>query len=327
MLVEIIILILVNFFLFKKIKFIGKKLNLVDSPDGNLKFHKNTSFTVGGLIFLINISIILVLSYFENKSFFNIENELIFYGIFTLIFLVGFLDDKNNLSPNLKLILLTFLISFCLLIEPGNKINSLYFSSIDLNISVENYSFFFTLLCYLLFLNAVNMFDGINLQLGLYVFTGLIYLFVFNQNFQFLYLFIFIFFFLICNFDGKIFMGDNGSLSLAFFFSYLFINNYNLGNFNGVEQIFIYMAIPGIDMFRLFIVRLIYKKNPFKGDNNHLHHLLSKSYGEKKAAIYIFLLIFFSICLSFLNFFLSLFSIIIIYSCILFFTKKVINDF
>ena len=82
------------------------------------------------------------------------------------------------------------------------------------------------------------------------------------------------------------------------------------------------MAIPGIDMLRLFIVRLINKKNPFKGDNNHLHHILNKSFGEKKAAIYIFLLIVFSIILSFFNFFLSLLSMIIIYSCLLVFTKK-----
>ena len=166
------------------------------------------------------------------------------------------------------------------------------------------------------------MFDGINLQLGLYAILGLIYLFIYNQNFQYFFLFIFFIYFLIWNFNGKIFMGDNGSLSLAFFFSYLFINNYNLGNFESAEQIFIYMAIPGIDMLRLFIVRLANKKNPFKGDNNHLHHILNKSFGEKKAAIFIFLLIIFSIILSFFNFFISLLSIIIIYSYLLISTMK-----
>ena len=54
-------------------------------------------------------------------------------------------------------------------------------------------------------------------------------------------------------------MGDNGSLSLAFFFFYLFINNYKLGNFQSIEQIFIYMAIQELTC-RLFIVRLINKK-------------------------------------------------------------------
>ena len=34
--------------------------------------------------------------------------------------------------------------------------------------------------------------------------------------------------------------------------------------------------IPGIDMLRLFIFRIKNKKNPFSGDNNHIHHLLLK---------------------------------------------------
>ena len=32
------------------------------------------------------------------------------------------------------------------------------------------------------------------------------------------------------------------------------------------------MMLPGIDMLRLFLERIL-KKNPFKGDRNHLHHL------------------------------------------------------
>lgn len=32
--------------------------------------------------------------------------------------------------------------------------------------------------------------------------------------------------------------------------------------------------IPGLDMLRLFIKRILNKRNPFKADQNHLHHLL-----------------------------------------------------
>jgi hypothetical protein len=49
--------------------------------------------------------------------------------------------------------------------------------------------------------------------------------------------------------------------------------------------------IPGIDMFRLFCLRLYNKKNPFKGDLNHLHHLLIKSFDLKYALIIYLLLI------------------------------------
>ena len=36
--------------------------------------------------------------------------------------------------------------------------------------------------------------------------------------------------------------------------------------------------IPGIDMLRLFIQRLLNKRNPFSGDTEHLHHYLIKKY-------------------------------------------------
>ena len=32
------------------------------------------------------------------------------------------------------------------------------------------------------------------------------------------------------------------------------------------------MAIPGLDMFRLFCSRVLNGKNPFVADKNHLHH-------------------------------------------------------
>jgi len=57
----------------------------------------------------------------------------------------------------------------------------------------------------------------------------------------------------------------------------LIINNYNneliLRNFP-VEDIFIILMLPGIDMLRVFIVRMLKKKNPFSSDRNHLHYLL-----------------------------------------------------
>ena len=36
------------------------------------------------------------------------------------------------------------------------------------------------------------------------------------------------------------------------------------------------MLLPGLELIRLFIIRLASKRNPFSGDRNHLHHLLLK---------------------------------------------------
>ena len=46
--------------------------------------------------------------------------------------------------------------------------------------------------------------------------------------------------------------------------------------------------VPGIDMLRLFIQRLLNKQNPFYGDRNHIHHLLLKKYGYNKTIFFFF---------------------------------------
>ena len=51
--------------------------------------------------------------------------------------------------------------------------------------------------------------------------------------------------------------------------------------------------LPGIDMFRLFIERLINKQNPFKPDRNHFHHLLQKKISNIKLLFFYFGLIVF----------------------------------
>ena len=39
--------------------------------------------------------------------------------------------------------------------------------------------------------------------------------------------------------------------------------------------------LPGLDMLRLFIIRIINKKNPFKPDTFHIHHLILKKLNSK----------------------------------------------
>ena len=61
----------------------------------------------------------------------------------------------------------------------------------------------------------------------------------------------------------------------------MIIKFYNSSNNFVCEEIFILMMLPGIDMTRLFIERMI-RKNPLKADKNHLHHLLLKSFNSTK---------------------------------------------
>ena len=64
------------------------------------------------------------------------------------------------------------------------------------------------------------------------------------------------------------------------------INKYNISDTNlSSENIFLIFMIPGVDMFRLFCQRLYNKKNPFKGDLDHFHHLLIRKLNLKLSII------------------------------------------
>ena len=50
------------------------------------------------------------------------------------------------------------------------------------------------------------------------------------------------------------------------------------------------LLIPGLELIRVFFIRLINKKNPFKGNKNHLHHyLIEKTNLTNSLLIFIFL--------------------------------------
>ena len=88
-------------------------------------------------------------------------------------FFIGFYDDKKGLMANLKLIIITLLIVVLLIIDEDLNISNLTFYL--KNISTSN-AIPFTALCFIIFINAFNMFDGIDLQASLYSFVLIIVL-------------------------------------------------------------------------------------------------------------------------------------------------------
>ena len=60
--------------------------------------------------------------------------------------------------------------------------------------------------------------------------------------------------FLVFNFQNKIFLGDSGTHILAFIISYVIIKSHNIEQSFSPEEIFIILSIPGLDMFRLFLL-------------------------------------------------------------------------
>jgi UDP-GlcNAc:undecaprenyl-phosphate GlcNAc-1-phosphate transferase len=125
------------------------------------------------------------------------------------------------------------------------------------------------------------MFDGINLQIFFY--TAIILIIFLFKNINLLLIFSFLLtnsFFGILNYKNRIFLGNSGTLFNSFLISILIIYFYKEGNFF-VDEIFVILMLPGIDMFRLFLQRIFKKKNPFLPDRLHIHHLLVNIYGYK----------------------------------------------
>ena len=84
------------------------------------------------------------------------------------------------------------------------------------------------------------------------------------------------------------------------------------------------MLVPGLELIRLAVLRLLKRQHPFAGDRLHLHHLMSDIYGYKKALVYIFLIISLPILLDY--FFISTFAAIII-SIIVYFSFLLFRRF
>jgi UDP-GlcNAc:undecaprenyl-phosphate/decaprenyl-phosphate GlcNAc-1-phosphate transferase len=283
--------IIFNFFLtliiFFCLKPISKIINIFDKPDKR-KIHKNPIPAIGGIIIFFILLINLII-------FNNLEKEI--FLLASLFMLIGIIDDAIKISPNIRLLILSILSFVFLSYFKDFNIEFLHVENIG-KINLNNYSIFFTVLSLLLFQNAMNMIDGIN---GL---SGSIFLIIFIfiatkigfSSFFILIIFVIIIF-LIFNIMNKIFMGDAGIYFLSILSGLIIIDMSN-NNLIYSEEIFLLMMLPGIDMLRLFFLRIINKKNPFNPDKLHIHHMLfNKLKSKAKTALTIIMIYGFPILL------------------------------
>ena len=68
------------------------------------------------------------------------------------------------------------------------------------------------------------------------------------------------------------------------------MKSYNY-NFLSTDLIMVIFFLPAIDLIRLFIIRLIFLKNPFIGDRNHFHHILTLLFNENIFSVNLILLL------------------------------------
>ena len=315
-LILIFAILTINLFFFKFFIKLFLKIKIYDEPDFLRKIHKINVPLVGGTIFILNIFLYFLTKIFLLEiSFFDGYREIVgfLFGAI-LIFLVGLYDDRYSLKPNTKLILIAIIVATSVNISDTFQVNYINFLFYENTIYLKNFGIIFTIFCFLVFLNAFNMMDGINGLSVTYFIICLIYLVLLNNNFNF---FLFLFFpaviFLFFNFQNKVFLGDSGSLLLGFILSCIFIKFHN-EQYIYADQIVLLMIIPGIDMLRVAINRVIKKQHPFKADQSHLHHLILKKYSPKVSYSVIITLVGITALMSqiFTNKFINLSQIIVI---------------
>ena len=290
----LIISLIINFLIFIFFKKITKYFNVLDYPDKKRKFQKDPVYLLGGTFIFVNVILIAIFNFIYTDFIFtefnsNRENFAFMFGIFSF-YLYGLYDDKYNLSANAKLIIPIVIILFVLYLDNDLLISNIYFSFLNHSIELKSFSLIFTVLCFLLFVNALNMFDGVNLQASSYCVLFFL-IFILKGVFNDLSLIIIISLILIIYYNSrnKIFLGESGIQQLAFVITFIILKSTKKDpTVLYADEIFLIMSVPGLDMFRLFLMRLINGKHPFKPDNFHLHHLMGKIFNKFQTFILTF---------------------------------------
>lgn len=259
--------------------------------------HKNIATRSGG------VSIFLIL--FIISSYFYLDGKTLFdYSLIvplSILALVGLYDDLNNIDYKLKFIFQ--IIAAKIIIDNGLIIDNLH-GVIGIYELSRLASQLLTIFIIVAIINSINFIDGID---GL----ALSIIIVFILSFEFFSMHITPFrsislilipslivlsFF---NFkkEKKVFLGDSGSHFLggiaSVYVVYVLSNDYIIKPVYDLHKVLFIISIftyPIIDMIRIFFIRLLNKKSPFKADQNHLHHLiLSKTKSHFKTTFFIIL--------------------------------------
>jgi UDP-GlcNAc:undecaprenyl-phosphate/decaprenyl-phosphate GlcNAc-1-phosphate transferase len=108
----------------------------------------------------------------------------------------------------------------------------------------------------------------------------------------------------------KIFMGDTGSLLIGFLLTFFTVkylninveNSHFVGSTHAPVLVVSILIVPIFDTLRMFIIRLIQKKSPFRADRNHLHHiLLDSGLSHTQTSVYLWICTILSLGLNILS--------------------------
>lgn len=213
---------------------------------------------------------------------FIFKNDIGYLNLFYLfiVFLIGLFSDRlKNFSPTIRL----FLQILVTLLFIQNSQTLIFDVRLDIvNNFLENniyISFFFTIFCFVVFLNGTNFIDGINLNTtGYFIIVYSIILIIsknndlsldFNLNYKILIFLIVIYF---LNFFNKTQFGDSGAYLISFFTAFYVIKFVNSNPLVSPYFAVLLIWYPCFENLFSIIRKINQKKSISDADNLHLHH-------------------------------------------------------
>lgn len=269
--------------------YLSREKNLMAIP-GDRSSHSTTTPNLGGIGIFIAFSLtIMIVAGISESLMKNLNELLLLLAGVSIMFFLGVKDDLIGISPFKKLFGQAIAAALVILVT-GIQIQSFggLFGIYELPYLI---SVFFSILLFLLIINAFNLIDGID---GLASVIGIIscmvfgmFFLIFEQTSMMLVSFILLgalIGFLKFNFsaENKLFMGDSGSMVIGFVIVYMATKFLQVipEHVSGVvlpNKFILVLGLlffPILDTLRVFIIRVLNGKSPFKADKNHIHHRL-----------------------------------------------------
>jgi UDP-GlcNAc:undecaprenyl-phosphate/decaprenyl-phosphate GlcNAc-1-phosphate transferase len=262
---------------------LGTHFGLLDVPDpvGGRKRHERVTPLLGGTAALLPTFGIMafgtILADMPNRQ---VQSDiLVITLVAAILYLIGLLDDRSNLSARFRLLVSLAVTCIAVLSTPYLKLDRLLVTFAEAPIQLGGFASVVSIMCLVGLINAVNMADGKN---GLVAGSCIIWaaaLLFYAPGFlrpalaALLASLVVVFIF---NVRGRLFLGDGGSYGLATLIGCLSIYIYNLRfDVLGADQIVLWFMVPVMDCLRLLVSRKLRGQSPFAADRTHLHHYLA----------------------------------------------------
>ncbi|WP_075506996.1 MraY family glycosyltransferase [Prochlorococcus marinus] len=258
------------------------KKRVIDIPNKR-SLHSNPKPTGGGIVFVIQI---LIISFFS-RDYFPL--------ICLPLSIIGFLDDKFNLSSKIRFTFQIF--TSCLIIY----FTQITINSVNLDITLPLNFIVLLLIIFTLtaFINFVNFMDGIDGIVASSILPGFLFIAIKNNPIIFIIVGSLLGFLKWNWSPSKIFMGDVGSTFLA---SYYLLSLFRLDNLNNIIGFFFVLSPLIFDSTFCVLRRLKNNQNIFQPHKLHLYQRLCQAGLSHSQVSIIYSLSCLILCITYISF-------------------------